>query len=176
MHRRFFTKSAGPVAIHTRSLSVSLPLTLDGHSVGTWWSLLAALHRTISSLAIRQIVDRARTLQTSRRILSSSPRSLIFFSLPSLSHLFLCSSLSLYPRYSLLRSDNPHSFSLFIRFSLSSLYIDESRIKRGLAIARQDLFAKTQRVIFTQSAIAIVTVIDIGRRRKVSFSSMREKR
>lgn len=34
---------------------------LGGYLVGTWWFLLAvALHRAISLLAIRQIVDRAR--------------------------------------------------------------------------------------------------------------------
>lgn len=79
-NRRRFAHARYPTSRH-----VSLPPTLDGHTVGTWWSLLAAaLHRTISLLAIRQIVDRART---PKRHVGSClhPRSLVF----SFLHLYL---------------------------------------------------------------------------------------
>lgn len=107
---------------------------LGGYLVGTWWSLLAAaLHRTISSLAIRQIVDRART---PKRYVGFCLhlRSFAFFSFLHLFLIFLLSS-SLNPRRSLPRSDNPLS-SLSSSSSsppspLSLLYIDKSRIKKG---------------------------------------------
>lgn len=85
--------------------------SLGGYLVGTWWSPLAAVpHCTISSLAIRQIVDRART---SERYIGPSPLSIsspsfIFFS--SLSSLPLFLSFSSLGRWSAI---------LFFSFCLS---------------------------------------------------------
>lgn len=128
-----FLREIGGIDSHTFAVRVPgrFPTTdsrwaLGGYLVGTWWSLAAALHRTISSLAIRQIVDRACT--SKRRILSSSsiPRLLLLPSSFSLS--FFC----FYPYRSLPRPDNPLIFLslFFFFFFVSLLFIDELRIKK----------------------------------------------
>lgn len=110
--------------------SLSLPWALGGYLVGTWWSLLAAVpHRTISSLAIRQIVDRART---SEHYVGPSPLSI---SSPSFIF-FLIFRPSLCFHHLLPWTDDPlfsFSLSLFLSpsFSLFLIRIDDSRIKKG---------------------------------------------
>lgn len=96
---------------------------LDGYLVGTWWSLLAAaLYHTISSLAIRQIVDRARA---SERYVGLSP---LLISSPSFIFFSFLSSLLLFLSFSFVNK----LFSLFsLLFSLFPICIDVSRIKKG---------------------------------------------
>lgn len=144
VHRRIrvFVKSAKLIsAIRTRSLSeltlgaLSLPPSFDGHSGDTWWAPgwslpVAVPHRTISSLAIRQIVDRART---SERYVSSLDLFfvhlfLIFVLPPSISIIFFPGQM--------IRSSLFFSFSFSLCLSLSPIFfllycIDDSRIKKG---------------------------------------------
>lgn len=133
-------------------------------SMGTRWVPGGYLVVSSSGITSHYLLARYSTdrgpcvyIQTSDLIYILDPSS----SSPSFIFFFV---LLFYP--SLSRPDNPLiflSFSFFSFFSLSLLSLLTSReLKRELAITRQDLFAKTQRVIFASSAIAIFAVINTG--------------
>lgn len=189
-----FLREIGGTGGDSHTLAIQVPARFPYHrlSMGTRWVLGHLVVSTSGSTTSHYLLARYSTdrgprayTQTSYRVLSLSSSSRLLLLL----HLFLIFvfsiffflsffflppplSLSLHPSRFFPRSDHPLiSFSLFFFFFL----LTPRELKRGLTTARQDLFAKTQRVIFVPSAIASFTVIDTSHCRNASCSMRKKK-